>query len=123
MECISKFQRLPCTQNSLFTEKCPFGTHPNLHKHLRHTVTGIKIIIDNQCFQTFQLCDFLCAAVLRLKSQCQADNKFGAFALFCLIKALNIFHRKKEEAPAAPPAPSNEEILLTEIRDLLKERP
>ena len=45
-----------------------------------------------------------------------------AFALFCLIKALNVFHRKKEEAPAAPPAPSKEEILLTEIRDLLKER-
>ena len=43
--------------------------------------------------------------------------------MFCLIKALNRFHRKKEEAPAAPPAPpepSNEEKLLTEIRDLLK---
>lgn len=46
-----------------------------------------------------------------------------AFVVFCLIKALNRFHRKKEEAPAAPPAPpepSNEEKLLTEIRDLLK---
>lgn len=46
-----------------------------------------------------------------------------AFVVFCLIKALNRFHRKKEEAPAAPPAPpepSNEEQLLTEIRDLLK---
>ena len=46
-----------------------------------------------------------------------------AFVLFCLIKALNRFHRKKEEPPAAPPAPpepSNEEKLLTEIRDLLK---
>lgn len=48
-----------------------------------------------------------------------------AFAVFCLIKAINQFHRKKEEAPAAPPAPpepSAEEKLLTEIRDLLKER-
>lgn len=48
-----------------------------------------------------------------------------AFAVFCLIKALNKFHRKKEaapEAPPAPPAPSKEELLLTEIRDLLKER-
>lgn len=46
-----------------------------------------------------------------------------AFVVFCLIKALNRFHRKKEEppaAPAAPPEPSNEEKLLTEIRDLLK---
>ena len=48
-----------------------------------------------------------------------------AFAVFCLIKFLNGLHRKKEEAPAAPPAPpepSAEEKLLTEIRDLLKEK-
>ena len=48
-----------------------------------------------------------------------------AFAVFCLIKFLNGLHRKKEEAPAAPPAPpepSAEEKLLTEIRDLLKDR-
>ena len=43
-----------------------------------------------------------------------------AFAVFCLIKGINALHRKKEEAPAAPPEPSNEEKLLTEIRDLLK---
>lgn len=45
-----------------------------------------------------------------------------AFAVFCMIKALNRLHRKKEEAPKAPPAPSKEEVLLTEIRDLLKEK-
>ena len=48
-----------------------------------------------------------------------------AFAVFCMIKAINRMHRKKEEAPAAPPAPpepSKEEVLLTEIRDLLKEQ-
>ena len=48
-----------------------------------------------------------------------------AFAVFCLIKFLNGLHRKKEEAPAAPlapPEPSAEEKLLTEIRDLLKEQ-
>ncbi|MBR2483845.1 MAG: large-conductance mechanosensitive channel protein MscL [Oscillospiraceae bacterium] len=46
-----------------------------------------------------------------------------AFAIFCMIKALNNLQRKKEEElPPAPPAPSNEEVLLTEIRDLLKER-
>ena len=47
------------------------------------------------------------------------------FAVFCLIKFLNGLHRKKEEAPAAPPAtpePSAEEKLLTEIRDLLKNK-
>ncbi len=45
-----------------------------------------------------------------------------ALVVFCLIKGINRFHRKKEEAPAAPPAPSKEEVLLTEIRDLLKEK-
>ena len=45
-----------------------------------------------------------------------------AFAVFCLIKAINRFHRKKEAAPPPPPQPSQEEVLLAEIRDLLKER-
>ena len=48
-----------------------------------------------------------------------------AFAVFCMVKALNNLHRKKEEAPAeepAPPEPSAEEKLLTEIRDLLREK-
>ena len=45
-----------------------------------------------------------------------------AFAVFCMVKAINKFHKKKEEAPTAPPAPSAEEKLLTEIRDLLKEK-
>ena len=48
-----------------------------------------------------------------------------AFAIFCMIKTLNKLQRKKEEAPAAPPAPpepSAEEKLLTEIRDLLRDR-
>ena len=48
-----------------------------------------------------------------------------AFAIFCMIKALNKLQRKKEEAPAAPPAPpepSAEEKLLTEIRDLLRDK-
>ena len=49
-----------------------------------------------------------------------------AFAVFCMVKALNALHRKEEApaeepAPEAPPAPTAEE-LLTEIRDLLKER-
>lgn len=42
-----------------------------------------------------------------------------AFSIFLVIKLINKFHRKKEEAPAPPPAPSKEEVLLTEIRDLL----
>ena len=43
-----------------------------------------------------------------------------AFAVFCIVKAFNRLHRKKEEAAPAH-KPSKEELLLTEIRDLLKE--
>lgn len=50
------------------------------------------------------------------------DFLIVAFAVFCLIKALNKLHKKKEEAPPPPPAPSAEERLLTEIRDLLKNK-
>ncbi len=42
-----------------------------------------------------------------------------AFCLFLILRAVNRMRKKKEEAPAAPPAPSKEEVLLTEIRDLL----
>lgn len=46
-----------------------------------------------------------------------------AFVVFCMVKAVNRFTHTKEQAPPPPPAPSNEEKLLTEIRDLLKNRP
>jgi large conductance mechanosensitive channel len=45
-----------------------------------------------------------------------------ALALFFMIKAMNALKKKEEEAPAAPAAPSNEEKLLAEIRDLLKKQ-
>ena len=45
-----------------------------------------------------------------------------SFVIFCMVKAINRLYRKKEEAPKAPPKPSNEEVLLAEIRDLLKEK-
>lgn len=44
-----------------------------------------------------------------------------AFIVFCMIKAINKLNRK-EAPPPAPPEPSNEEKLLMEIRDLLKEK-
>jgi len=44
------------------------------------------------------------------------------FVLFMIVKGYNKVKKKKEEAPAAPPAPSKEEVLLAEIRDLLKKQ-
>lgn len=43
-----------------------------------------------------------------------------AFAIFMVIKGMNALKRKEETKPAAPPAPPKQEVLLTEIRDLLK---
>jgi len=48
------------------------------------------------------------------------DFLIVAFAMFLVIKAIVIARKKEEAAPAAPPAPTKEEVLLTEIRDLLK---
>ena len=43
-----------------------------------------------------------------------------AFCVFLLVKGLNALSKKKKEEPKPAPEPSNEEKLLTEIRDLLK---
>lgn len=46
-----------------------------------------------------------------------------ALILFLVIKGITATRKKKVEEPAAPPAPTNEEKLLMEIRDALKSRP
>ena len=45
-----------------------------------------------------------------------------ALAVFMLIKGINTMKRKEAEKPAEPPKPSAQEVLLTEIRDLLAKR-
>lgn len=50
------------------------------------------------------------------------DFFFVALFVFIIVKAMNAAKKKEAEAPAAPPAPSKEEVLLGEIRDLLKQR-
>lgn len=52
--------------------------------------------------------------------QSVVDFTIIAFAMFVAIKAINKLKRTEEAAPTVPPKPSNEEVLLTEIRDLLK---
>lgn len=61
----------------------------------------------------------------------QAAIRYGAFiqeivnfliialCIFMVIKVINKLQKKKEEAPAAAPEPTKEEVLLTEIRDAL----
>lgn len=48
------------------------------------------------------------------------DFVIVAFAVFIAIKAINSAKKKEEAKPAAPAAPPKQEVLLEEIRDLLK---
>ena len=50
------------------------------------------------------------------------DFSIVAFAIFLLIKAINVLKRTKEAAPAAPAEPPAQEVLLREIRDILKKQ-
>ena len=86
--------------------------------YLKAAVAGADGVIDASTEIAIRYGAFL-ATIL--------DFLIIAFAVFLMLKAINGFHDKlkKQEAPAekpAPPEPSNEEKLLTEIRDLLKEK-
>lgn len=48
------------------------------------------------------------------------DFVIVAFAIFMVVKAMNKMKKAEEEAPEAPPEPPKEQVLLEEIRDLLK---
>lgn len=62
------------------------------------------------------------AVIMKIGSfiQTLVDFTIIAFAIFLMIKGINKLGRKKEEVPAVPPAPTKDQELLTEIRDLLK---
>ena len=79
--------------------------------------TDLKIVITPATEETAE-------AAIRYGSFIQNVVNFllVAFVVFLMIRLINTFRRKKAEAPKAPPAPSKEELLLTEIRDLLKEQ-
>jgi large conductance mechanosensitive channel len=54
--------------------------------------------------------------------QTTVDFLIIAFAIFLMIKAINTLKRPAPPAAPAAPAPTKEELLLTEIRDLLKQK-
>ena len=70
---------------------------PRLYGNTEPSVLGIGLFLNN-------LISFLIVA----------------FTVFLFVKALNAFRRRQEKEPA-PPEPTKEELLLTEIRDILKE--
>jgi large conductance mechanosensitive channel len=52
--------------------------------------------------------------------QTTVDFVIIAFAIFLIIKGMNTLKKKEEVHPSAPPAPTTDQVLLTEIRDILK---
>jgi large conductance mechanosensitive channel len=54
--------------------------------------------------------------------QTTIDFLIIAFAIFMVVRVMNKLKAKEEAKPEEPPKPSKEELLLTEIRDLLKEK-
>lgn len=54
--------------------------------------------------------------------QTSLDFLIIAFSIFLVIKGMNSLRKKQVPSPPAPPAPTKEESLLTEIRDILKEK-
>jgi large conductance mechanosensitive channel len=64
------------------------------------------------------------AVVLRYGKFVQSvvDFIIIAFAIFVGVKAINRMRRREAEAPSMPPTPTPEQVLLAEIRDLLKDR-
>jgi large conductance mechanosensitive channel len=62
------------------------------------------------------------AVLLKVGSfiQTLVDFTIIAFSIFMIVKGVSRMNRKKAEAPAAPPAPTKDQELLTEIRDLLR---
>ena len=54
--------------------------------------------------------------------QAMLDVTIVAAAVFLLVKGVNALTRKEAAAPSTPPEPSREEVLLAEIRDLLKQK-
>lgn len=84
--------------------------------------TNLFITLGEGTFATIEQAKEAGVATWNLGLFINASIKFVmvAFALFLLIKAINQMKRQEEEKPAAPAEPPKEEVLLTEIRDLLK---
>ena len=82
---------------------------------------SLYINLSGKSFESYEAAKAAGAAVLGYGALIQAIITFLiiAWAVFLIVKAVNMAAKKKEEAPAPPPAPTKEELLLTEIRDLL----
>ncbi|MCP4201583.1 MAG: large conductance mechanosensitive channel protein MscL [bacterium] len=77
--------------------------------------------LDGNTYESLAAAEEAGAALMKYGSFIQniVDFVIIAFVIFMMIRAMNNMRKKEEEAPAAPPEPSDEVKLLTEIRDSL----
>ena len=77
--------------------------------------------LDGNSYESLAAAEEAGAAIMKYGSFMQniVDFVIIAFVIFMMVKAMNNMRKKEEEAPAAPPEPSDEVKLLTEIRDSL----
>lgn len=82
---------------------------------------NLYINLSGKSFESYEAAKTAGAAVVGYGALIQSIITFLiiAWAVFLIVKAVNVATRKRAEAPGPPPAPSKEELLLTEIRDLL----
>ncbi len=85
---------------------------------------SLYVNLSGKSFATYAEAKAAGAAVIGYGTFIQAIITFLLIALsvFFMIKAVNAANRKQAEAPAPPPEPTKEEVLLAEIRDLLAKR-
>jgi len=100
----------------------------SIPKHMEKVLKGGKEVYENGKVMMHEIAE-VPAVTINYGNFIQTVIEFliVAFSIFMVIKAMNRMSnlRKKQEAEAAPapePAPTNEEVLLTEIRDLLKNK-
>ncbi len=83
--------------------------------------SGLFYSLDGQAYESLAAAQEVGAATINYGLFINNVISFivVALALFFLIRGINSMKKKEEAAPAAPSKPSNEEVLLAEIRDLL----
>jgi len=87
----------------------------NLYVPLNDTITpGLTLVEAKKLGPVFAYGNFLTILI---------DFLILAFIIFLLIRGMNRLMRAKADSPAVPPAPTKEEVLLTEIRDILSQNP
>lgn len=87
----------------------------NLYIPLSDTITaGASLVDAKKLGPVFAYGNFLTILI---------DFLILAFIIFLVVRAMNRLMRAKAESPEIPPAPTKEEVLLTEIRDILRGNP